>query len=211
MITCSVYGSCRSSFAVGIRPPSTRSSSSCRRSVTFGFVASAYQANVTVRAVVSCPAKNVVIDSSRSKLSDIAWPVSSSRAFISRERRSSGHCASSVPRRCTMSARIERCTISRAARYLRFFEVGSHMGSVGPAIGSLTNESIVSTASFIWWIDSIVSVLNIAFRMMEAVTLVISSAISTSVPLLASASQRSKRRAPSRIISSAYAWTPFGV
>jgi hypothetical protein len=41
---------------------------------------------------------------------------------------------------------------------------------------------MVSTATFIWWIDSIVSVLNIAFKMMWALARIISSDIFASAP-----------------------------
>ena len=93
---------------------------------------------VSVRAVVSWPAKKAVIDSSRSSASDIGSPVSSSFAVIRRESRSSGHDDGSEPRRSSMSPVIERRTIVRAARYRRLAPVGTQIGSAVPVSRPLT-------------------------------------------------------------------------
>jgi hypothetical protein len=81
--------------------------------------------------------------------------------------------------------------------------LGTHVGTRTGTIWVSTYVIIVSTALFIWLIDSGVSELNIALRMIEAVISIISSDISTSRPSSARSSQRTAKRNESRITRSA--------
>ena len=57
-----------------------------------------------------------------------------------------------------MTERINPCTRSRAARYLRFAGVGSQRGIRSPVIRTFTNEIIVSTAELDWWTQPVDSI-----------------------------------------------------
>jgi hypothetical protein len=81
--------------------------------------------------------------------------------------------------------------------------LGTHVGTRTGTIWVSTYVIIVSTALFICVIDSGVSELNIALRMIEAVISIISSDRSTSRPSSARSSQRTAKRNESRITRSA--------
>ena len=90
--------------------------------------------------------------------------------------------------------------------YVREDVGGSGLGRLDAAlIFEALASGCPSTASFISTMAASVSVLNMALRMIDAVTSVISSDISIVCPPRARSAQRSSNRTPSRSMISAYA------
>ena len=111
----------------GGRSDRTESTSACSRASTSGWRSSAWRVQTSAVAVVSWPAMNMVMTSSRSWRSVMRSPVSSSSAsmnMLSRSPRSRGSA-----RRSAMSRFTVRSMTRTAARTRRSGRRGSHSGT----------------------------------------------------------------------------------
>ena len=111
----------------GLRPPSARCSSPRSSRKVCGYRESSSQVNVSALAVVSWPARKIVIASSRSWRSSIASPLSASRDSISMESRSPR--SPGFFRRSAIIRSTTASSVASARRNLRFSRVGRIGGS----------------------------------------------------------------------------------
>ena len=168
------------SFAVATRPSRTDAASAWRRRYASGCRASRYIAHESAFAVVSCPARKIVMTSSRTCASFIPSPVPSSWAARSIERRSP--LSALLARRSRMIRRMTRSRVVIAARTSGLRDADPSRNEIGVDIRALIERTSTETAEPTSSADSPTSVSSSVLLTISSVRRIISAATSMGAP-----------------------------